>query len=126
MRVVDTSAWIEGFVAGRQHSAIRRELPPREACIVPALVQYELAKWSARNLDEGKAAAVIAYTTQCIVVDLDTTIALAAADLARQHKLAMADAVIYATALHKQADLLTCDIHFEGLDHVVYLTKMDR
>jgi predicted nucleic acid-binding protein len=123
MRVVDTSAWIEGFIGGKQNPTIRRELPPREQCIVPTLVQYELAKWSARNLTEEQAAAVIAYTTQCTVVDLDTSIALNAAEQALQHNLAMADAIIYATAMQANADLLTCDAHFEGLERVVYLPK---
>lgn len=123
MRVVDTSAWIEGFIAGKQDAAIRRQLPPRDHCVVPTLVQYELAKWGARNLSEDHAAAVIAYTTQCAVVALDTSIALGAAELASRHKLAMADAIIYATAVQANADLLTCDAHFDGLERVVYLPK---
>jgi predicted nucleic acid-binding protein len=121
MRVVDTSAWIEGFIRGKQNETIRRELPSRDRCVVPTVVQFELAKWTSRNLDEENAAAVIAYTTRCMVVDLDTPIALGAAVFGRQHNLAMADAIIYATALHAGADLLTCDAHFKGLDRVVYL-----
>lgn len=126
MRVVDTSAWIEGFIVGKQDATIRHELPSRDRCIVPTIVQFELAKWTARNLDEENAAAVIAYTTQCIVIDLNTQIALNAADLSRQHKLAMADAIVYATTLHVGADLVTCDAHFKGLDGVVYLSKLGR
>jgi predicted nucleic acid-binding protein len=123
MRVVDTSAWIEGFVRGGVNQAIRTELPQREHCIVPTIVQLEIAKWSARNLPDEVAEGVIAYTTQCIVVDLDTSIAIRAAELCRIHKLATADAIIYATALDQGADLLTCDAHFEGLEHVTYLPK---
>jgi predicted nucleic acid-binding protein len=123
MRVVDTSAWIEGFVRGRENPVIRSELPPRDRCIVPTIVQYEIAKWSARNLSEDVAVGIIAYTTQCIVIDLDTSIAIRAAELGRLHELAMADAIIYATALHMDADLLTCDAHFDGLDQVRYIPK---
>jgi predicted nucleic acid-binding protein len=50
---------------------------------------------------------VIAYTQKCLVVPLDTAIVLRAAELHRQHNLATADAVVYATALHVGADLLT-------------------
>jgi predicted nucleic acid-binding protein len=123
MRVVDTSAWIEGFIRGRVNPAIRTEFPQRERCVVPTIVQLEIAKWSARNLPDEVAEGVIAYTTQCIVVDLGTLIAIRAAELCRVHKLATADAIIYATALDQGADLLTCDAHFEGLEHVVYLPK---
>jgi PIN domain nuclease of toxin-antitoxin system len=45
------------------------------------------------------------------------------ADLSAAHKLPMADAIIYATALQEYADLLTCDAHFEGLPGVVYVAK---
>ncbi len=50
---------------------------------------------------------------------LDTTIALRAAGLHRQHKLATADAIVYATALEHGAELLTCDAHFAGLPGVL-------
>lgn len=124
MRAVDTSAWIEGLIRGRVGSVIAREFPGQAECVVPTIVQLELAKWLARNASANEAAEVIAYTTQCVVVDLDTSIAIRAAELGRLHKLAMADAIIYATALHMDADLLTCDAHFATLDRVVYHPKL--
>lgn len=120
MRVVDTSAWIEGFIEGKRNPAIRKELPSREQCIVPTIVQFELGKWASRNLADDDAAAVMAYTTRCVVIDLDTSIALKAARLSIDTNLAMADAIIYATALHVGGDLLTCDAHFKNLGRVVY------
>ena len=60
---------------------------------------------------------------KCQVVPLDTATALLAADLHRQHKLATADAIVYATALQKGAELLTCDAHFQGLPGVVWFQK---
>lgn len=59
----------------------------------------------------------------CVVIPLDTGIALLAADLHRAHRLATADAIVYATALQQGADLLTCDAHFEGLPEVTFLAK---
>jgi predicted nucleic acid-binding protein len=61
--------------------------------------------------------------SECVVTTLDTAIALLAAQLNKDHKLATADAIVYATALNKGATLLTCDAHFEHLPHVVYLSK---
>lgn len=123
MRAVDTSAWIEGLIRGQFGSVIAREFPSQAECVVPTIVQLELAKWLARNASDDEAAEIIAYTTQCIVVDLDTSIAIRAAEIGRLHELAMADAIIYATALHMDADLLTCDAHFDGLDQVRYIPK---
>lgn len=123
MRVVDTSAWIEWLIAGDLQPALRQAFPDKAACIVPTIVQLELSKWLVREAGEAQADQVIAYTQKCLVAPLDTRIALHAAELHRQHKLATADAVVYATALENDADLLTCDAHFEGLPGVVLVRK---
>lgn len=123
MRVIDTSAWIEYLIDGPLTPTLVKEMPDKEATVVPTIVQLELAKWLTREIGEEQADLMIAYTQKCVVVPLDTRIALSAADLHRQHKLATADAVIYATALALGADLLTCDAHFDGLPGVSLLRK---
>lgn len=123
MRVVDTSAWIEWLVGGPLGKAVGKELPDKAQCIVPTLVQLELAKWLTRELDENRADQVIAYTQKCVVVVLDTSIALLAAEMHRRYKLATADAIVYATAQEHGADVLTCDAHFATLPGVAYIKK---
>lgn len=123
LRVVDTSAWIEWFVGSALGKKLGKEFPEKAHCIVPTIVQLELSKWLVRELGEEQADQVIAYTQKCVVVPLDTGIALLAADLHRQYKLATADAVVYATARQQGADLLTCDAHFEGLPAVALFAK---
>lgn len=122
-RVVDTSAWIEWLTGSALGRKLVRQFPEPSQCIVPTIVQLELSKWMVREVGEEQADQVIAYTQQCAVVPLDTTIALLAADLHREHKLATADAVVYATARHQGAELLTCDGHFEGLPDVALFVK---
>lgn len=123
MRVVDTSVWIEWLIDGPLKKSLAKEFPERTECIVPTIVQLELAKWLAREAGEDEADQVIAFTQKCVVAPLDTRIALVAADLHRQYRLATADAVVYATALEHDADLLTCDAHFEKLPGVVFVKK---
>ena len=124
LRVVDTSAWIEWLVGSALGRRLGREIPDKPQCIVPTIVQLELSKWLVREVGEERADQVIAYTQKCVVVPLDTAIALLAADLHREHKLATADAIVYATALHRGAELLTCDAHFEGLPDVALFAKV--
>jgi predicted nucleic acid-binding protein len=57
------------------------------------------------------------------IVPLDTDIAYLVADLHREHKLATADAIMYASAQQQGADLLTCDAHFEGVPGLVLFAK---
>lgn len=123
LRVVDTSSWIEWLVGSVVGKRIAKEIPAQANCLVPTIVQLELAKWLTREVTEDAADRMIAYTLKCRVVPLDTSIALLAADQHRLHKLATADAIVYATALSRNAELLTCDAHFEGLPNVVLLPK---
>ena len=122
-RVVDTSAWIEWLIGSALGKRLARQFPDKLQCVVPTLVQLELSKWLVRELGEDQADQVIAYTQKCVVVPMDTRIALLAADMHREHKLATADAIVYATARHMDAELLTCDAHFDGLPGVVLLAK---
>jgi predicted nucleic acid-binding protein len=123
MRLVDTSAWIEFLTGSAVGSALASELPERTQWLVPTMVQLELAKWLTREVGEDKADRVIAFTETCNVADLDTETALSAAALCARHKLATADAIVYATALAHGADLLTCDRHFENLPGVRFVAK---
>jgi uncharacterized protein len=122
MRLVDTSAWIEYLTASALGAALAPELPDRSQWLVPTMVQLELAKWLTGEVGEDKADRVIAFTETC-VADPDTAIALSAADLCARHRLATADAIVYATALAHGADLLTCDRHFENLPSVRFIPK---
>jgi len=121
--VVDTSAWVEWLIDSTTGRKLGRHFPDRSQCIVPTIVQLELAKWLLRELGEARADQVIAYTQKCRVVALDTPIALLAADLHRRHKLATADAIVYASAQHHHAQLLTCDAHFAALPDVAFFSK---
>lgn len=123
MRVIDTSVWIEWLIGSPLRKRLEKEIPGKAECVVPTIVQLELAKWLARELGDDQADRMIAYTQKCVVAPLDTRIALRADELHRQYKLATADAVVYATALEHGAELLSCDAHFEKLPGVVFVSK---
>lgn len=126
MIVVDTSAWIEWVSDSPLRAALAVHWPEPHLTLVPTLVQLELAKWLTRTVSEEVSDPVIAYTMRCRVVDLDTRVALKAAEVALTHKLATADAIIFATALDHDASLLTCDAHFEGLPNTILVRKTGR
>lgn len=123
MRVVDSSAWIELLLATRTGHALKPSIPARDRWVVPTIIQLELAKWAYRALDPAQANEIVAFSQKCVVVPLDTDIAISAAALCREHKLATADAIIYSTALARGADVLTCDAHFKDLPNVTYIEK---
>ncbi|WP_428543058.1 type II toxin-antitoxin system VapC family toxin [Rhodopila sp.] len=112
--------WLEGSRLGE---ALDNELPQPNECLVPTIVQLELAKWARRDSRSDIADQLVAFTTTCVVIDLTTAVALYAAELGAEHQLPTADAIIYATARAYDGDLLTCDRHFENLYGVRYLPK---
>jgi predicted nucleic acid-binding protein len=123
MRLVDSSAWIEWLIDSKTGAKLSPFMPLAEDRLVPTLVQYEIAKWLRREWDQPAAESAIAFSTTCVVVPLTTPIALLAAELGSAHRLATADAVIYATAQEHGAELLTCDAHFRDLPGVILVEK---
>jgi predicted nucleic acid-binding protein len=124
--VIDSSAWIEWFIASPTGDALMAHWPPRDETLVPTLVQLEIAKWLKREISEEAMDGALAYMERCAVIPLDTRIALHAAEMSAAHKLSTADAIVYASALQNDAKLLTCDAHFEGLDGVIYVEKQGK
>lgn len=98
-------------------------LEPVGDVVTPTLVLYEVYRWARRERDEETAMLVAGQMTRSRIVELDQTIALVSADLALEHGLAMADAIVYATARTRGAEVLTSDADFEGLDGVRYLPR---
>jgi predicted nucleic acid-binding protein len=73
--------------------------------------------------DAVKAVTAIDIMKKGKVINIDSEIALLASEISKQHKLPMADSIIYATAVSRDAELYTQDKHFENLDRVHYFSK---
>jgi predicted nucleic acid-binding protein len=74
-----------------------------------------------RGIEDAMQAAALMQVGR--VVDLDTGLALLAAQIGVALKLALADSVVLATARAHNAVLWTQDQHFDGLDGVRYMAK---
>lgn len=122
-KLVDTCGWIEWLTNGTLASNFASFLSKPTELIIPTLVQHELYKWICRERNSTTALEVIGMTETGIVIPLDTNIALCAADICREHSLAMADAIIYATSLLHKATLITSDKHFKKLPEVKFFDK---
>ena len=123
MLVLDTSAWIEWLIGSPIADTFDERLPEHHDWIVPTIVQLELHKTLTRDLSHSLANDVIAFTEECTVAPLDTNIARAAAEACRSHNLATADAIVFATARARDAEVLTCDRDFQDLPGVIYVPK---
>lgn len=122
MTVVDSSGWIE-YLTGTELGATFREYVTRPDLLVPTIVMYEVYKLMRRQRGAEPAELAVAELKQAQVVELDEALALLAAEVSLDHRLAMAAAVVYATAAYHQAELVTSDKHMAGLPGVVFLPK---
>jgi predicted nucleic acid-binding protein len=120
--LVDSSGWIEFFVGGPladRHAAYFSSA--KQQIITPTIVLYEVYKKIKRERGEETALALAARLSATEVIALTETIALVAADLSLQHGLAMADAIVYATARDQEAQLITGDADLKQLPGVIYI-----
>ena len=123
MNVVDSSAWLEFFADGPNAAAFAKPIEATRSLIVPTLSLFEVFKRVSKQRSEDEALRAIATMEQGRVVDLDRATALEAARLAIEHRIAMADSVMLATAQRHRATLWTQDADFEGLPGVKYLAR---
>ncbi len=123
MNVVDSSAWLEYLADGPNAAIFAKPIEATRSLLVPSLSLFEVFKRVSQQRDEDEALRAVAVMEQGRVVDLDRATALEAARLSVQHRLAMADSVMLATALRSRAILWTQDSDFEGLSGVLYYPK---
>jgi toxin FitB len=121
--VVDSSGWIEVFTDGPQAERFLEALQDETSLVVPSITILEVFKWILREHSEADAIQAIAVMQRGEVVDLDGSIAIAAAQLSHRLRLPMADSIILTTARQKQARLYSMDSDFQGLDDVELVLK---
>lgn len=123
MNVVDTSGWLEYFVDSPSAKHFAPAIESTSTLIVPTVVMYEVFKKVRADFGEDKAFVAVAQLKLGIVAVIDEAVALYAAKLSSEHKLPMADALIYATAQLRNATVYTQDAHFRDLPGVNYFEK---
>lgn len=124
--VIDSSAWLEYLANGPNANDFARAIEAVERLIVPALVITEVL----RRLDVlGRGDVVpevLAHMRQGQIVVFDDQLAVDAAVLGRRHGLALADSVVYATALAVEGVVWTQDEDFQSLAQVEYRAHAHR
>ena len=122
--VVDSVGWIEYLTEGPLAGEYARYLEGKERIVTPAVIVYEVYKKLLRDWDERTATEAAAYMLKSAVAAIDSGLAVMAAEISLQHKLPMADAMIYATAQSQDAAVVTSDEHFKGLPGVEFVERI--
>lgn len=120
MNVVDSSGWLEYFADGPNADNFAPALEDLASLLVSAVSIYEVFKRVRQQADETQALTAVALMNQARVLDVTPELALSAAELSIELGLAMADALILATAQAEEATLWTQDAHFARIEGVRY------
>jgi predicted nucleic acid-binding protein len=119
--LLDSSGWVEFFTGGPLANRYAAYLAPRYQLITPTIVLYEVYKKIKRERGEETALLFAGRLNATQVIPLTESIAFLAADLSLRHGLAMADAIVYATAKDQGAEVVTGDADLKELPGVVYV-----
>lgn len=121
--LIDSSAWLEFFTGGPKSGRLEKYFRPSNRIVLPSIVAYEIYKKVKAERGERIAVLILAQMERISShpVPIDQPLAIQAADLSLEHKIPMADAMIYAATLASGSELLTMDSHFRGLPHVQFV-----
>ena len=123
MNLVDSSGWLEYLIDGSNAAFFAPIIEDSANLLVPTICLYEVFKRAQQMRGMDDAARSVGDMLRGQVVELDTALALDAARLAVETKLAMADSIILATARSFGATLWTQNAHFRGLPDARYCEK---
>lgn len=126
MIVVDSYGWIEYFTDGPLADEYEKYLIEPTKIITPAIVVYEVYKKIKREKGEREALVALDQLKKTEIIVLDEDLATKAADVSLRYKVAMADAIVYATGQERGVKVVTSDPDLEDLPDVVFLKSPQR
>ena len=119
--LVDSSGWLEYITSDTKADLFAPYFEKGIILLVPTVVLYEVRKILLGRQRNTLADQFISAASRCTVIPFDEKIALRAVAVSLDHRLAMADAIVYASAEANGAVLVTTDAHFSGLPGVTVL-----
>jgi predicted nucleic acid-binding protein len=119
--VIDSSGWLEYITEDVKADLFAPYFENDIQVLVPVVVLYEVRKVLLRADPKSNVQTFESEALRRVVIDIDEHIALSAATVSLNYKLAMADALIYAMAQRFRVRLITSDAHFDKVPGVTIL-----
>jgi predicted nucleic acid-binding protein len=123
MNVVDSSGWIEYLQDTQRADLFALAIQDRNKLLVPTISLFEVHRVLSRSLPADVVERCLNVMRLGRVLDLTDRRAVAAAQVAARHPLAMADAAMYSMAREFEATFWTQDVDYNGLEGVRYFAK---
>ena len=123
MNVIDSSGWIEYFLDSPQAEFYSLAAEAPSTLLVPSVSLYEVHRFLNRTATPEFRDGSLAVMRRAQVIDLTDARSIAASLAAQDHKLAMADAIMYSIAQEFKATFWTQDVDYQGLPGVRYQAR---
>jgi len=123
MNLVDSRGWLEYFADGPNADFFTSPIEETKNLIVPSICVFEVFKRIYVQRGEDAALQAAALMHQGEIVDIDDTVALAAAKYSIDYLLPLADSMILAVAKLRKAVLWTQDADFKDITGIKYIEK---
>jgi predicted nucleic acid-binding protein len=123
VNLVDSSGWVEYLQDTPRADLFATAIEDRNHLLVPTIALFEVHRVLSRSLPADLVNRCLDVMRLGRVLDFTDARAVAASHIAAQHKLAMADAAMYAIALEFGASFWTQDVDYQGLPGVRYHAK---
>jgi len=123
MNIVDSSGWLAYFADEPNAKYFLTPLNDTVSLVVPTVTIYEVFKVVFRESSENDALQAAVAMRKGTVVDLTSSLAIAASKLSLEHNLPMAGSIILATAKEFDATIWTQDSDFMNIGDVKYFPK---
>lgn len=116
----DSSAWIEYF-SGMEIGQVVRSYIDSDDLIYTSTISLMEVKSKYQRENKSWKERIKFIAERSTIVEIDDTLALAAADFRIENGLHSIDAIIYATSTLTKSKLVSKDAHFKNLKNVVML-----
>jgi hypothetical protein len=123
VNLVDSSGWIEYLQDTSRADLFADAIEDRNTLLVPTIALFEVHKVLSRRLPAALVERCLNVMRLGRVLDFTDARAIAAAQIAARHQLAMADAAMYSMAQEFGATFWTQDADYQGLVGVNYFPK---
>lgn len=119
--ILDSSGWLEYLTTDTKAALFASYFEGHRPILVPAIVLYEVRKVLLLRQTKDISDIFLSEALRRGIIPIDQEIALSAAAVSIKYRLAMADALLYATSVREKAEFVTSDPHFKDLPGVTLL-----
>jgi predicted nucleic acid-binding protein len=131
--IIDSYAWIEYFRASKPGEIAKKYIESEDSA-TPTIVVSEISRKLTKEIELGNETLqgrterleFIRAKTQIVGLDFEMAAEAGRIDVEMKKKekgWGLADSIVLCVARSKKGKVVTCDMHFKELDHIIFIKE---